>query len=147
MTPNINLSPHLSLALLVLLGIGIVFGASGIAVWWRMGSQKGLDKAQTKQIDETIATMTDARLAAQKQEFDRQVGEIRSDQAEDRQLATERYGRLLKLEKWADKVIVFYRENREALQKVIALVPGGFNTLQENNITLPEPPTLPNGHD
>jgi hypothetical protein len=102
--------------------------------------------------------MTEDRMASQKQEFDRQVNEIRSDQGEDRKLAAERYARLILLERFADRVVVFYRDVGHAFGRVdqvfgrlVALIPEATlvengivgTTLAENGIVMPEPPTLP----
>lgn len=143
-----NLSPTMQIALVVICGIAALLGASGIVVWLRLPGQKGLDASQKKEIDTRVDNLTRAGLFEAKQEFDRQVGELRSDQAEDRELATDRYKRMVALEKFADRVVPFYRKVTETFDALVSLIPGGWETVTEHHIVMPEPPTLPmTGHD
>jgi hypothetical protein len=139
----VNLSPTIQLVLVVILAVASLLGPSGFAVWYRIRGQKGLDSSQKKEIDTRVANMTEDRLAGQKRDFDRQVNEIRSDQEEDRNLARDRYDRLVALERFADRVVVYYRQVDQAFGKLIALIPGNGDTLAEKGIVMPEPPTLP----
>jgi hypothetical protein len=136
-----NLNPGMQLALVIILAIASLLGPSGFAVWYRIRGQKGLDSSQKREIDTRVANMTEDRMASQKQEFDRQVNEIRSDQGEDRKLAADRYARLILLERFADRVVVYYRQVDQVFGALLALIPG--DTLAERNIVIPEPPTLP----
>lgn len=142
-----NLSPALQLVLVIILAISALLGPSGFAVWYRIRGQKGLDTSQKREIDTRVDNMTREGLHAAKVEFDRQVGELRADQVEDRTLATERYRRLILLERFADRVVVYYRQVDQVFGVLVSLIPGDGETLAKHGIVMPEPPTLPTGRD
>jgi hypothetical protein len=141
------LSPNLQLVLIVMGAAATVFGPGGILIWLRRRDQSGIDKSSKQQIDQTIANMGDERIASARQEFDRQLNEIRADHAEDDQLARRRYNRLMRSETFIDKVVVYFRRINIALDHIIELIPGGHKTIDEHGIIIPDQPPLPEYND